>query len=325
MVNTVLNEIIDVVKKSNNIVILPHISADGDALGSGLALALALSSLNKNVVVYLEENIPQLYSFLPGQEMVSVFPKEIETPDMAIAIDTGDIERLGKREEIFKKADFTVNIDHHHTNTEFACLNYVSSKSSAVGEIIYQMLKMMELDLDRDISTCLFVAIITDTGGFRYSNTTYITHLIASDIMNSGINVPAIFSRVFDSISKEKVKLMGAAINSLELLENEKIASITLTEKMMKETGAIEEESEGIINLGRNIYGVEVAVLFKEKQDEVKVSFRSNSYVDVSIIANKYSGGGHKKAAGCTIKGQLHEVKKKVLSNIADALKHDEE
>ena len=321
MVNMVLNEIIDVIKKSKNIVILPHFSADGDALGSGLALALALSRLNKNVVVYLEENIPQIYSFLPGRRMVEVFPEKIEIPDTAIAIDTGDIERLGKRVELFSEANFTINIDHHHTNTEFASLNYVCTKSSAVGEIIYKMIKMMGLELDKEISTCLYVALITDTGGFRYENTTYITHLIASDLMNSGINVPDIFSKVFDSISKEKVKLMGAAIDSLELLENGRIAFITVTEKMMSETGALEEECEGIINLGRNIYGVEVAALFREKQDEVKVSFRSNTDVDVSIIANKYSGGGHKKAAGCTIKGQLHEVKKKILKNIVGALK----
>lgn len=315
-----LNKIIDVIKKSKNIVILPHISADGDALGSGLALALALNRTNKNVLVYLEENIPKLYSFLPGQRMLSVYPQEIEIPDTVIAIDTGDTARLGKRVELLKKANFTVNIDHHHTNTEFAALNYVCAKSSAVGEIIYRMIKIMGFELDRDISTCLYVALVTDTGGFRYSNTTYMTHLIASDLVNYDINVPGIFSILFDSNSKQKVKLMGAAINSLELFEDERVAFITLTEKMMRETGALEEEVEGIIDLGRSIYGVEVAVLFREKQGEIKVSFRSNSDVDVSIIANKYSGGGHKKAAGCTIKGEMHGVKEKILNDIVNIL-----
>ncbi|HOJ11988.1 MAG TPA: bifunctional oligoribonuclease/PAP phosphatase NrnA [Clostridiales bacterium] len=317
----ILDEIIDVISISRSISVLPHISADGDALGSGLALALALSRTNKNVAVYLEENIPRLYSFLPGQEMVEVFPESVEIPDTAIAIDTGDIERLGKRIELFKKANNRINIDHHYTNTKFADLNYVCVNSSAVGEIIYQIINMMGFSLDKDISTCLYVAITTVTGGFRYENTTYKTHLIASDLLKSGINIQEISSKVFDSISKEKVKLTGAAISSLELLEDERIAFITVTERMMEETGALEEECEGIINLGRNIYGVEIAALFREKQGEVKVSFRSNSDVDVSTIANRYSGGGHKKAAGCTIKGTLHEVKKKILNDMSDILK----
>ncbi|NSW90729.1 MAG: bifunctional oligoribonuclease/PAP phosphatase NrnA [Firmicutes bacterium] len=316
-----MDEIIDVLRKSKSIVVLPHIQADGDALGSGLALALALSRINSNVMVYLEEDMPQMYSFLPGQEMVAVFPDSIEVPDTVVAIDTGDIERLGNRASLFKSVKFTINIDHHPTNTHFADFNYVCSNSSAAGEIIYQLINMMGLVLDADISTCLYVAIITDTGGFRFANTTYITHLVASDLLNNGINVTEISAKVFDSISIEKVKLIGAAISSLELLEDGRIAFITVTEKMMQETGARDEECEGIVNLGRNIHGVEIAVLFREKKEEVKVSLRSNSDIDVSIIAGSFAGGGHKKAAGCTIKGNLHDVKEKILVSIVDALK----
>lgn len=322
MADKALSEIINHIKESKNIVILPHIQADGDALGSGLALALALDLLCKNVTVYLEEDIPQIYDYLPGRNLVTILTEEREMTqiDMAIAVDTADFERLGERGALFREANFTVNIDHHQTNTNFADLNQVNPEASAAGEIVYNMIKEMKLDLNSDMRVCLFTAIITDTGGFRYSNTTSATHLIASDLIRNDIDVSSIFSKIYDYTTEEKTRLMGRAINSLEIMENGKIASITVTERMMKETEAAEEESEGIINLGRNIIGVEVAVLFKERQGEVKVSFRSNTYVDVSIIASIHSGGGHKRAAGCLIKGQLREIKQMVLEDIKKAL-----
>ena len=332
-----LHDIISALKKSKSIIILPHISADGDALGSGLALALALKRQNrgngKDIKLYIEEAIPRMYSFLPDREIVEVYSDKHRTPvknadnnitdvyETVIAIDTGDMERLGKRAEIFNNAELKINIDHHATNTLFGNINYVNEEASATGEIIYQLIKMMGSDIDRDIALCLYVAITTDTGGFRYSNTTPLTHLITSDLIGYGINIADVSFRVFDSISEGKLKLMGMAINSLELYEQKKIAFITVTEKMIEEAGAVEEESEGLVNLGRNINTVEVAALFKLKpNDEIKISMRSNSYIDVSKIASRYNGGGHKKAAGCTIMGNLNDVRNLILKELIEAL-----
>lgn len=321
----ILIDIINVLKESKKVIIMPHVSVDGDGLGSSLALGLALEKIGTSVEVWLEEDIPSVYSFLPGSYLVKVYKGEsdlsCECIGTAVALDAGDLPRLGKRVEIFNNAEITINIDHHSTNDEFAKYNFVNTNASSVGEILYQLIKMMGIEFDMDIATCLYVAISTDTGGFRYSNTTSVTHQIAGDLLNSGVNVAEISQKIFDTVSYEKVMLMRAAINSLELFENGKVAFITISDDVMKSTGAKEEECDGIVNIGRNVKGVEVAVMIRTRNDgEVKVNLRSNSYVDVSEIAKLYSGGGHKRAAGCTVKGNIEEIKSKLLGDIRKVL-----
>ncbi|MCR4434588.1 MAG: bifunctional oligoribonuclease/PAP phosphatase NrnA [Clostridiales bacterium] len=319
----VLNHIISKIKGAKSIAILPHVSADGDALGSSLALLLALKKLNKDAAVYLEEEIPFIYSFLPGKQHAEVYSGRAKEFDLVIALDTGDMERLGERSRIFREALITVNLDHHNTNTEFAFYNHVQTRASAVGEIVYQLIKMLGVSLDADIATCLYVAVATDTGGFRYGNTTAVTHQIAGDLVNNGVNVSDINQKIFESVSLQKVKLMGMAINSMELFENNKIAFITLTDEMVRKAGAKEEDCDGIVNLGRNIYSVEVAAMLRMKgTDLIKVNLRSKNYVDVSAIAGMYSGGGHKRAAGCIVTGKIEDLKEKLLEDIKEALKN---
>lgn len=315
------NEIISLITKANKIAILPHVSADGDALGSSLALALALNTLNKKPIIYFEEDIPSIYGFLPGREFVRIYDEKPDKYELVIALDTGDLQRLGKRVEIFNDADMTVNIDHHPTNTYFAQLNLVNTNSAAVGEMIYRLLKKMEINLDRDMATCLYVAIATDTGGFRYGNTTTVTHQITADLINNGVDVSYISQTVFETVSLPKVKLMGKAIENLELFENGKLAVIKITDDLLRSVGAKEEDCEGIVNIGRNIEGVEVAVAIRERPGgELKINFRSKNYVDVSAIANRHSGGGHKRAAGCTIKGDINYVKEMLIKEISEVL-----
>jgi phosphoesterase RecJ-like protein len=313
--------IITLINEANRIAILPHVSVDGDGLGSSLALALALKTINKLATVYIEEEIPSNYSFLPGREFVQVYKEDPDKHELVLALDTGDLERLGKRVSIFKDAERSVNIDHHTTNTEFAQINLVNTNSSAVGEIIYQLIKKMGITLDRDMATCLYVAIATDTGGFRYSNTTSITHQITADLINNGVDVADISQLVFETTSLPKVRLMGRAIENLELFENGKLAFVHITDDMLKSSDAVEEDCEGLVNIGRNIEGVEVSVLMRQRgDDEFKINFRSKAYVDVSRIANRYSGGGHVRAAGCTVKGSMNEIKSLLIKEIREVL-----
>lgn len=317
----ILDNIITTLNNSKSIAVLPHITADGDALGSCFAFALALQRAGKKVKVILEENIPFVYSFLPGKELAEVYTIDNNDYDVVVALDTGDMGRLGSRKEVFERGGTTVNIDHHSTNSEFAFYNFVQPSSSAVGEIVYQMLKMMHLELNHEIATCLYTAIATDTGGFRFSNTTSLTHQIIADLINNGAVVADISQKVFDTASYAKVKLMGLAIGTLEVLEKGKISVINVTPGMMKEAGAAEEDCDGIVNLGRNISGVEVALMLRQWEDnEVKVNLRSNGKVDVASLAATYKGGGHKKAAGCIVKGNLDEVKNKILNDIKEKL-----
>ncbi|GAE87520.1 3'-to-5' oligoribonuclease A [Acetivibrio straminisolvens JCM 21531] len=240
---------------------------------------------------------------------------------MVIALDTGDMERLGKRAAIFNDAGITVNIDHHPTNTQFGQVNLVNTDSAAVGEMIYRLIEMMGINIDKDMATCLYVAIATDTGGFRYSNTTPVTHRITADLINNGVDVSYISQTVFETVSLPKVKLMGKAIENLELFENGKLAIIKITDDLLKSVGAKEEDCDGIVNIGRNIEGVEVAVVIRQRAGgELKINFRSKNYVDVSVIANRHSGGGHKRAAGCTIKCGINEAKEMLIKEIREVL-----
>jgi len=316
-----LNRIISTLKESDNVVILPHISADGDAIGSCLALSAALNKLGKKTKVLLEEEAPYIYTFMPGIEAAEVYTTSTTRFDAAVALDTGDLGRLGFRKSVFESARITINIDHHNLNSEFGFYNYVDSKASAVGEIIYQLIKLMGLELDKEISTCLYVAIATDTGGFRFSNTTSLTHSIAADLINNGVSVAEVSLNVFDSTSLEKVKLTAAAIDSMELFEKGKVAFMSVSDEIIKQNGAKDEDCDGIINTARSIRNVEVAAMLRQwRNGEIKVNLRSNSYVDVSAIASLYSGGGHKKAAGYIVKGSMETVKKRLLEDIREVL-----
>lgn len=316
-----LDKISEVLKKSSRIAILPHIAADGDALGSSLALVLALKKLNKAAIMFVEEEIPQLYNFLPGLQYAEVYTSSNMKFDAAVAIDAGDAERLAKRFEIFDNSIVTINIDHHSTNTEFAIHNYVDTKAAATGEIIYNLINLLCVEYNMDIATCLYVAIATDTGGFRFTNTTSHTHSIVAELLKEGVNVGDISQRVFDSTSYEKVRLLGKAADSLELLDNGKIALISITNEMIRKVGAKEEDCDGIVSIGRNIRGVKVAVMLRQLDNgEIKVNLRSSSEFDVSLIAGMYSGGGHKKAAGYTTRGSLEEAKNMLLKDIREAL-----
>ncbi|MFA6308536.1 MAG: bifunctional oligoribonuclease/PAP phosphatase NrnA [Clostridia bacterium] len=317
-----INRIIEEIKKAKRIAILPHVSADGDSIGSSIALSLAINKSGKESKIFTEEEIAQNYSFLEGAKDIEVYIKKpAQNYDLVITIDCGDIERLGSRCEIFKNTNNTVNIDHHPTNTEFAFINYVQTNAAAAGEIIYQIIKLMGIEFDKDISESLYVAIASDTGGFRFSNTTSVTHQIASDLLNNGINVADISHTIFDTITLEKAKLIAVAINSIEIFKKGKVAFITINKDVFESTGALDEDTEGIVNIGRNIDGVEVSVLFRQlNNNETKLNMRSKSYLDVSVIASLYKGGGHKRAAGATVTKPIDELKKMVLKDIEEML-----
>lgn len=307
---------------AKRIIILPHVDADGDALGSCFALGLALSGTGKEVKIVLEENPVKVYASLPGRHLISKIEDADPAGATAVAIDTGDRERLGSRISLFNNADATVNIDHHITNTNFAQNNLVLTGCAAAGEIIYYLLNTMKLEINNDIAECLYIAILTDTGGFGYSNTTADTHLITAALVGKGIDIAEISKRVFGTIPIQKLKLRAEAVNNLDLIAGGKVAVITLRRSSFEKLGTRDEEADGIVNIGRTIEGVEVAVLLIETASgKIKVNFRSNDYVDVSKIAAYFSGGGHIRAAGCTMEGKLEEVKELVVSRILEYVK----
>jgi phosphoesterase RecJ-like protein len=314
-------EIIKLIAEAGSIAIFPHVNADGDAVGSSLALALALKNAGKHVVVYIEEDIPTTFRFLPGLELAKPFDKAFDVMDINIALDTGDVGRLGLRAEGFFNAPCTVNIDHHVTNTNYGHMNFVNSSSASTSEIVFTLIKQLELDIDKSIATCLYTGVVTDTGGFQYQNTSAETHRIAAELLSTGINVGELSQRIFDNTTYQKLKLTQKAIELLELHQDSKLSVVALSMEDIRSVGASDEDCDGIVNIGRSIEGVEVSVLLKEKEiNVIRVNLRSKTCVNVSEIAAQFGGGGHIRAAGCTVNGSLADAKAMIINAVKDKL-----
>lgn len=318
-----LEAIAKVLSKAGSVAILPHLNVDGDALGASLALALALSSNHCQAHVLIEEDVPATLDFLPGLELIKRSPEG--RYQVALNIDNGDINRLGERLAVYQDAEMRLSVDHHATNKVEADISYVDTGAAATGEIIYRLLtEYMGIPVTKDIALCLYTAIITDTGGFRFSNTTPETMVIAGELMKTGIDFTNANKKVFDRISYAKLFLMKQTMNSLKLLLDGKLAVSYLRWDDLSSFNAKLEDSEGLVNIGRNLEGVEVSLFLREeKPGNFKGSLRSNEYVDVSKIAEKFGGGGHKRAAGFSAEGELEDIVKSLADAIKDSLTGD--
>jgi phosphoesterase RecJ-like protein len=316
----ITKEIIDLVNQSRKIVILPHVSMDGDTLGSSMGLYLALRNNGKEVELIVEEEIPSICEFLPHVSSVKNYNdnENYDEDELCIAVDSGDLERLGERKRIFNNAKKRINIDHHATNTNFAEINWVDSTASATGEMIFELIKEQGWVIDEEIATCIYVAITTDTGGFRYSNTTAKTHEIVAELIRFGVNVNNVAQNVFENISFKKLQVNANAMQNMKLDFDGKVVSIAYTkEEIDKLELENKDDLSGIAALLRSIKGVEVAFMLKETEDGfVKGSMRSKSFVDVIDICMLFGGGGHKKASGFKTKENIYVVRDRIIAEL---------
>lgn len=312
-------QIIEALNTSKQILIFPHINPDGDAIGSAAALYKALIYTGKDVHIFVEELMPQYLQFL-SEGCIYELPNDFN-PDLCIAVDCSDIGRLGKRFEPYSKGKKTINIDHHFTNTFFADINYIDDNAGANGEIVYEFLKALNVEIDKYMAEALYTAISTDTGSFKYSNTTQNTHLVAAELLNRGVDLNHISVELYQNIRLEKIRLEAKVLDNLSIFANGQAVSAYVSQKILTETGGKMDETEGIIETLRNIQGVEIAVLFKEMDEhDIKVSFRAKKSADVSKIAMNFDGGGHVKAAGCSFNESLENVEQLVSNAVIDYL-----
>jgi len=306
--------IYELLDKKHRFMVTSHITPDGDSIGSTLALTLALLKMGKRAVPVIKDDIPKKYRFLPGTDLI--VKDTSESFDAVIALDCGDIERLGFEKQLKEYGPIVINIDHHKSNDFFGDLNLVDANSSSVGEMVYRLIDG-KIDIDYDIALNLYTAIITDTGSIKYSNTTPSSLKILANLVDKGVKPDYVSRHVFERRSLASIKLLKSVLNTLEISADGKIASLLITRDMLRDSGASEEDTDGMINYAREIEGVEVAVIFKENEDSlIRVGFRSNEWVDVSMIAAKFNGGGHPRAAGCVLKFPLQEARGIVLDAI---------
>ncbi len=316
---SVLDDIKEKINQAESVLIVTHENPDGDAVGSSLGFMHVLKKLDKKVDVYIPV-LNKMYSFLPGYEEIKTELDENSKYDLCVALDSSDIERLGLGKTWFEKTENTVVIDHHITNQNYGDANYVNAIASSTCQNIIVVLAALDVAINKDMATCIYSGMLTDTGAFRY-NTQPETFEFAAMLLETGIDIATIYKKLFDSTTESRTKLLGRALSRLELLEDKKIAFTYVNSEDYEEFQNEEGDHEAIVNYGRNIEGVEVSVFFREKDGHYKVSLRSNDYIDVSRIATKYAGGGHLKAAGLELLAPLEQAKETIISEIKAQLK----
>lgn len=300
--------------------IVCHPSPDGDMLGSSVALSLALKKCGKQTVIYSKDALDETYGALPRMNMVT-HKKPQGNFDAVITIDCGDLQRLIPYYGEWLKTTKIINIDHHKSNSCFGDYVFVDTKYAAVGEQIYFIIKALGVPLDKDTAFHLYLSIMTDTGNFRFSNTTALTFNIAAELVKCGINPEDVYSRVYESRSAGRFKLLIHSLQKLKLHENGRIAVIVITQEMLKKAGVKDPETQDILDIVRTLKSVKMSLLLKERsRQEIKVSLRSRAY-DVNNIAAKFGGGGHRAAAGCTVTGKtLSQVQNMLLKEAKNTL-----
>ncbi|TCL55862.1 phosphoesterase RecJ-like protein [Hydrogenispora ethanolica] len=306
------------VRQKERFVVVCHVHPDGDAIGSLLAVGLTLRKLGKSVNMICSDGIPPVYGFLEGTNLIG---REIGNfdPEVIICVDCAEKERVAVADSLWESSAFVINIDHHVTNSGFGGLNIVDPEAAATGEIVFKILTAGPFQMDKAIASAVYTAIATDTGFFRYSSTSAFTLESASLLVKDYQVEPAkIAEQVHDQKSYNSVRLLGVVLNTLKVDCNGKVAWLILDQSMLSQFPVDNEETESFVNYARSLEGVEVGILFKElKPDEIKISWRSTSAVDVSKLAAFYGGGGHARAAGCTIMGPIQQVVNEVIAYVS--------
>lgn len=314
-----IEELITQLNENDHFVLITHVSPDGDAIGSSIALFRMLRSLNKKVCFVCDGDIPANLTRMKDTENMSRDLPEGFVPKVAIAVDCADYSRLGSMISIFDNAPLKIVIDHHISNDGFGQINCIDSECAATGEIIYSIAKAMDLPLDKNIAEALYIALISDTGNFSYSNTTGNTMRVAGDLVEAGINLSGIQQALFHERTLEKTRLIGHCMVNAKMYLNNTLAISWLTWEERKALAA-ETETGGVVEMLRDIQGVEVAVFAKENENgEYKVSLRSKEFVDVCEIAINFEGGGHKRAAAFASSLPADEIERHLIGTIAEA------
>jgi phosphoesterase RecJ-like protein len=317
---TARSRAIELICESRSFYVGSHIRPDGDALGSLLGLSLALGKRGRKVAALVADPVPANYRFLPGADRVRR-KRPAWRADVGIVVDCDGIDRLGPLAPAFAALPRLIDIDHHQTDQLFGEVQIVDPRAAATAEIVYRLLRRMAFPFDAEVATCLYAAILTDTGRFCFGNTTASALRVAGDLVRAGADPTEVARRIYEERSAAATHLLGLALSRLSSELGAQVVSSTLTRDDFAATGAAPGDTEGIIDHLRAIGGPRVALLFVQPNREgVRVSLRSDGSVDVSEIALRFGGGGHMMAAGCTVPGSAGEVRRRVLDAVGAAL-----
>lgn len=306
---------------AGTILIFPHIHIDGDSMGASAALCRGLRSAGKKAAVLIEDEIPEYLQFL-DRGYCTRNPDALGEPDVCICVDCGEVSRFPKREDTFFKGKTTICIDHHATSEPFADYNFIDGSIAAASEIVYRLLTEMGCSIDKEMGEAIFAGICTDTGNFQYSNATKESHLIAASLYDAGIDHGKVAVELYQNIRPQRLLITSRIMDNMEIFADGKAAIAYVTKEMLKDAGASMEDTEGAVETLRNIRGVELAAFVKEqKQGVCKASMRAKTTGNVAEIAARFDGGGHIKAAGCTLHTDVEEACSKLKQAMEESLR----
>ena len=308
-------------KKKDNFLLASHVNPEGDAVGSVLAIESLLRRLGKKTLIACEDPFPDRLFCLPHKRWNQA--KDVPPGrkfDALVVADCPTLERIGHVRDLLRPETQIFNIDHHISNVKFGHHNYIHPTASACGEIVFDLFKWFKLNINQEEATALYVSISTDTGSFKYSNTTVKSHQVASHLIETGINIEEINDALYSTYSLEKIQLYSLLLGKVQRSQDGTIAWVAVTRNDLKQTGGTYEDTEGFIDFLKYIKEVQFSFFMSEMNGNVRVSFRSKGNYDVAKVAAQFGGGGHKKAAGCTIAGTLEDATKKILDQIKIAI-----
>jgi len=314
----ILHNISRILKEEDNFLISSHVRPDGDSIGSQLAMALILQKLGKKFDVINHDSPKDIFSFLPLFDRISTYNGNGKVFSVSIILDCGKWSRLGDVERIARKSRFIINIDHHRDSEGVGHFNYIHPSSSSTGEILFKLISFMNIPLDVDIATCLYIAILQDTGRFRYSNTTAETHRMAAQLIDTGLNPESLVNRILAHQTPVTLKSYYDIIETLQVDFENKIAWCKVNKHFLEKNSfaPADIDSDKVFDELRTLKDFDVFILFFEIDDKIKVNFRSNYGIDLSPIARHFGGGGHAQACSCFIEGKLLEVERNVIERI---------
>jgi bifunctional oligoribonuclease and PAP phosphatase NrnA len=314
----VIGQIRDAILARQRFLITSHAKPDGDSIGSQLAMAFALDALGKQVRIVNADPAPDHYQGFPGMHRIEIAAEVQPDADALIVMECSDLSRTGVDG---LESACLINIDHHLGNRLYGTLNWYDETAAACGEMVFDLIRALGVPLTEQIATHIYLAILTDTGSFHHSNITPRTFDICRRCVEAGVNPSAMARRVFDSNSFGKLKLIGALLDSMELLDGGRLAVLHMDDQMLRDCGCTHNDTEGLINLPLTAREIQAVVFFKVAPDDVvRVSMRSKYDVDVRRVASAYGGGGHKNAAGFTFDGPLAELRPALVDRLVAAI-----
>lgn len=311
------------IEQHDDFLVVSHIQPDGDAASSTFAMGWLLTQLGKTYTMINEGAMPSKFSYLWGSDRVLDLSKDMPSRlyQTIISVDCADFSRIGRVSTLFDGQAQLLNVDHHPTNDRFGSYHLIKHDAAATVQILYDLAIHMNINLDLSFGDCIYTGLLTDTGGFRYSNTSPEVMQIGANLLALGVAGSVIAEQVLERVTFSQIVLLQKALSTLSFANERKLAWLAVSLADLESTGASSEDLDGLVNYPRNVEGVEVGMLFKEKAPGViKVSLRSSGLVDVAAIAQSLGGGGHVRASGCTIQGTLEEAIARMVQEVGSKL-----